>query len=275
MKTVSAQKISVIIPTFNRAASLAEALECLLLQTRAVDEVIVVNDAGPSIVPIVSLYAELPIAVLDMSENSKHVHCRNAALEIISGDIVLLLDDDDLLLPTHVAQMESALDDADLVHADAEIVQYKLRDDTRYPISRRVFAYTAEIEQMRQFSTFVPSGTMYRRSLHDQIGYFDEDVYNYWDWDFYLRVAAIGRVKRVAIASVLYAFGGGQNNSADTNKMIPYLQRLSEKHGLGELPTKNFSLLLDEPQLKNREADTLRIWDGQPLVSRYNSAVHG
>lgn len=47
---------------------------------------------------------------------------------------------------------------------------------------------------------------MYRRSLHDTLGYFDPDVHNYWDWDFYLRAAKQHRVKRVPCASVIYAF---------------------------------------------------------------------
>lgn len=57
---------------------------------------------------------------------------------------------------------------------------------------------------------------MYRRFLHDEIGYFDADVHNYWDWDFYLRAAKDYRVKRVPCASVIYAFSDAGTISPQT-----------------------------------------------------------
>ncbi|PAF15172.1 glycosyltransferase, partial [Shouchella clausii] len=85
-----------------------------------------------------------------------------------------------------------------------------------------------------------------------------------------LRAAKVCRVKRIPIASVIYAFTeNGNNQSADlTNKRKHYLDKLCEKHQLGDLPTKNFFVLLEEPAMKQREADTEIVWDGKPLRSR-------
>ena len=58
----------------------------------------------------------------------------------------------------------------------------------RIPISRRLFAYDDDLDGMRKFSTFMSSGCLYRRSIHQEIGLFDEQIHHYWDWDFYLRV---------------------------------------------------------------------------------------
>lgn len=68
-------------------------------------------------------------------------------------------------------------------------------------------------------------------------------------------------------------FEGGGNQSADLGgKRKRYLDRLSEKHGLGELPTKNFAVLLEEPDMKRREAPTDIVWDGKPVHSRLHSS---
>lgn len=77
-------------------------------------------------------------------------------------------------------------------------------------------------------------------------------------------------MKRVPCASVIYAFSdAGDNQSADLGaKRKQYLDRLSEKHGLGELPTKNFAVLLEEPEMKRREAKSEMVWDGEPVYSR-------
>jgi hypothetical protein len=71
------------------------------------------------------------------------------------------------------------------------------------------------------------------------------------------------------VAGVLYAFAqAGGNLSGDPEAMRPYLDLLSAKHSLGHLPTKNFFLLLEEPEVKAREAASQIVWDGQPFVPR-------
>ncbi|MGG4109920.1 glycosyltransferase family 2 protein [Bacillus subtilis] len=263
-------KISIVIVTHNRIPALCELLESISRQTLKPYEIIIVNDAGESVVPVKALYPELPIAVINLEKNSGHVAARNAGVKEASGDCIMLCDDDDFITPGHIEKMAKEIETADFVHSDAEIVSFEEKNGTRYPVSRKLFAYTADYEDMRVFSTYVPSGSMYRRFLHDEIGYFDADVHNYWDWDFYLRAAKDYRVKRVPCASVIYAFSdAGDNQSADLGaKRKQYLDRLSEKHGLGELPTKNFAVLLEEPEMKRREAKSEMVWDGEPVYSR-------
>lgn len=265
--------ISVIIPTYNRHIALAECLESILRQSYANLQVIVVNDCGAPIEPVVALYPELAITVVNLTENSHHVAARNRALEHVRGEFILLCDDDDILLPGHITWMLEAIREADLVYADAEIVEFVTGDYAREPISRRLFAYHYDVAGMRTFSTFISSGSFFRKQLIEEIGHFDTSVRNYWDWDFYLRVAKQHRVQRLPIASVLYAFSPqGNNLSNQLDHMRPYLDKLSAKHGLGNLPTKNFFLLLEEPAIKERQAASHIVWDGQPQQSRLNKS---
>lgn len=265
-------KISIVIVTYNRLAELAELLESIALQTVLPHEVIIVNDAGESIEPLVSLYSELPIKAIELTENVKHVRARNIGVKHVTGDAIMLCDDDDFITETHLEQAVIGLQHADFVYFDAEIVQFEKRENTRYPFKRQLFAYQYNLAEMKKFSTFVPSGSVYKKELHDKIGLFDPDVHNYWDWDFFLRAAEACSVKRIPMASVIYAFSeDGTNQSADLGlKRKMYLDRLCEKHQLGDLPTKNFFVLLEEPEMKDREAETKRVWDGKPVFTRYS-----
>ncbi|ENH95612.1 glycosyltransferase [Gracilibacillus halophilus YIM-C55.5] len=268
--------VSVIIPTYNRPGALAELLEALTMQTYQHFEVIIINDAGEPVDAIVQLYPELTIHLIDLPKNQLHVYARNQGIQHAAGAYIMFIDDDDLILCDHMKTMVKALDDSDLVYADAEIVNYREEDNRRVPLSRKVFAYTYDKQYMREFSTFVPSGSMYRAEIHEEIGLLDESLFNYWDWDFFLRVQEKFRVKRVAVASVLYDFSEtGTNQSKQLGKMRYYLDRLAEKHGLGHLPTKNFFLLLEEPAMKQRQATTERIWDGEMISSRYAKNIQG
>ncbi|ADU29173.1 glycosyltransferase family 2 protein [Evansella cellulosilytica] len=261
--------ISVIIPTYNRLFSLGELLEALSRQTFSDFEVIIVNDAGVSISVLKHLYDELNITIINLPENKNHVYARNVGIEKALGTYIMLIDDDDIILPSHMEKMLSQMQDYDLVYSDVEIINYEVKGNVRYVKSRRLFAYQYDLKAMRTFSTFVPSGCLYKKAIHQTTGNFDLEVKNYWDWDFFLRVANTYRIQRSPYASVLYEFSDtGNNASKNLQAMRTYLNRLSEKHALGELPTKNFFLLLEELEMKKREAASHLLWDGQPIVSR-------
>ncbi|MBP1157587.1 MULTISPECIES: glycosyltransferase [unclassified Paenibacillus] len=262
--------ISVIIPTYNRTDFLCELIESLWRQTYRHLQIIIVNDCGESVDFVKDLYPELDITVVNMESNQKHVHARNKGLGFVSGEYIMLCDDDDLLLPGHVERMLRELEDSDMVYSDVEIFDYELEAGVRRATKRFVFAYEYNLAAMRRFSTFFSSGCVYRRALHERLGLFDVKMHHYWDWDFFLRTAEQYRVKRVPVASALYAFAqsGSSNMSGDLEDMRPFLDKLAAKHGLGELPTKNFFLLLEEPEVKAREAQTELLWDGEPIVSR-------
>jgi glycosyltransferase involved in cell wall biosynthesis len=270
---MSAPLVSVIIPTYNRPLQLGELLESLSRQTYDNLEIIIVNDAGDPVDEVASRYSELRVTILNQTVNQRHVHARNRALEVVSGEYILLCDDDDLLLPSHIERMVEELADCDLVYSDVEIFDYVIEEGRRRVTSRFLFAYHYDPAAMRKFSTYVPSGSMYHSVVHDAIGPFDPDMSHYWDWDFFLRVEAQFRVKRVARASVLYAFSqqGGNMSANQGDSHRRHLDKLCEKHGLGELPTKNFFLLLEEPEVKARRAPSEVLWDGQPFVSRLRS----
>ncbi|MBM7702250.1 glycosyltransferase family 2 protein [Metabacillus iocasae] len=262
--------VSIVIPTYNRLFALAELLESLSRQTYQDFEIIIVNDGGESIDILQDVYAFLPLRIVSLTENVGHVEVRNIGVRHAAGEYIMLMDDDDLLLPTHIERMIVDIQDVDFVFSDVEMFDYRMEGITRIPTARTLFAYEYSKEGMRTFSTYVPSGSMYRRLIHEKIGEFDVSVHNYWDWDFFLRVADSFRVKRVPVASVLYAFSAeGDNQSAVQNEMRQaYLNRLCIKHELGELPIKNFWLLLEEPDVKKRKATSEVHWNGQPFASR-------
>jgi glycosyltransferase involved in cell wall biosynthesis len=262
--------ISIIIPTFNRLYHLSELMESLSRQTFQDFEVIIVNDAGENVDLVRTLYPELSITIIDMEENSKHVHARNAGLKQAAGELIMLIDDDDLLVPSHIETMISELNGFDMIYSDVEIVNFQQQNHVRVLVDRFLFAYELDYQAMRSFSTFVSSGCLYRKKIHETIGFFDPEVHNYWDWDFYLRVAENFKVNRVAVAGVLYDFSDANaNQSKDfSTSRRSFLDALSEKHNLGDLPMKNFFLLLEEPDVKKRQSPSKIVWDGKPFASR-------
>ncbi|MFX3625041.1 MAG: glycosyltransferase family 2 protein [Ectobacillus sp.] len=255
--------VSVIIPTYNRKQYLMELLTSLSMQTYQDFEVVIVNDAGERVEDVAALFPDLDISIIHQPVNQKHVVARNTGVVHAAGEFIMFCDDDDLLVPAHMERMLAEIEGYDFVYSDVEIVTYEVENGLRVPKDRFVFAYEYDEQEMRKFSTFVPSGSLYRKHIHDTIGPLDAEMKHYWDWDFFLRASAAFRVKRMPACGVLYSFSeGGQHQSNQFDSMRVHLDKLCAKHNLGVLPTKNFFLLLEEPEVKKRRAPSEVLWDG-------------
>src|SRR5579862_7248544 len=95
------QKLSVVIPNFNHAQYVQEALESVLTQSRVPDSVLVVDDCSTdNSVAVISRYLSNPILTLKRNPQNLGV-TRNlrAALEQVDSEYVVILAADDRVLP--------------------------------------------------------------------------------------------------------------------------------------------------------------------------------
>lgn len=257
--------VSILIPTYCRPDYLRQCLAALARQSYAGFEAIVVNDAGTPVEGVVAEFPQLAITLINQPANRGQVAARNRGLAAARGKYIALCDDDDLWLPVHLAGLVRALDaGADLAYSDAEVVLFRQSAAGRHPVDRQLFAFSFDPSLLRRWNIIPPSAALYRRALHDRLGLFDEALADYWDWDWWLRVAGGHRVERVPAASALIAVdAGGDNASAIPERMAPNLARLVAKHGLGPLPTSNFILMTREPELQPYRQNSWLLWDGR------------
>lgn len=92
------KKVSVIIPFYNGADWLCEAVQSVLDQTYKNFEIIVVNDGSPeNIEPFLEKFGDK--VIYRYKENGGAATARNLALSIATGDYIAFLDSDDIWLP--------------------------------------------------------------------------------------------------------------------------------------------------------------------------------
>jgi glycosyltransferase involved in cell wall biosynthesis/CTP:molybdopterin cytidylyltransferase MocA len=101
--------VSVIIPTYNRAAFVAQAIESALAQTRRPDEIIVVDDGSTDETDRVLSAFGSPVTVVRQPNRGRSA-ARNAALRAAKTDAVLFLDSDDWLMPSCVERCVQELE---------------------------------------------------------------------------------------------------------------------------------------------------------------------
>jgi glycosyltransferase involved in cell wall biosynthesis len=96
-------RVSVLIPTFNRANYIVESLESVLSQTRRPAEVIIIDDGSTDdTVERLAPYMQR-IAYL-RKENGGKSSALNLGMKAVTGEYVWIFDDDDIAYPDALAR---------------------------------------------------------------------------------------------------------------------------------------------------------------------------
>lgn len=105
--------VSVIIPTFNSSAYIAETLASVLSQTYAEIEVIVVDDASSDrTVDAVKAFADQRIKLVRHGRNRGPGAARNTGMAAAQGRWVAFVDSDDQMKADRVEKLVAAIADA-------------------------------------------------------------------------------------------------------------------------------------------------------------------
>lgn len=114
-------RVSVLIINYNHGRYLGDAIRSVQEQTRAVDEIVVVDDGSTD--DSRQVLGQFPAVISVFQENGGPSAATNIAVASATGDIAVFLDADDLMLPDRVRQVVDAFEDA----PDAQWVWHPLR----------------------------------------------------------------------------------------------------------------------------------------------------
>src|SRR5215203_3415574 len=179
--------VSVVIPCYNQAHFLGEAIESVLAQSYTDFELIVVDDGSEDNTPeVASGYEGVRLV---RQENRGLAGARNRGLVEASGEYVVFLDSDDRLL---AGALEVGVRELE-AHPECAFVSGHYRaigaDGSHL---WRPYEPPAERDgylMLLQYSFGMPAVVMYRRWIFGEVGDFDGSVDAAADWDLYLRIA--------------------------------------------------------------------------------------
>jgi len=192
--------VSIVVPTYNRAALLGETLDSLLAQEYPRVELIVVDDGSTdATAEVIARYAarapERFRAV--RQENGGQSAAVNHGFALARGEFVMMISSDDPQPPGLVAPLVAALLDAPdvvLVYPDWEMID----DEGRYLQSLETRDYDFA-EMVRWHECVLGPGAMVRRSRLDEIGGWNIRLRYAPDYEWYLRAGLVGPFKRVPL----------------------------------------------------------------------------
>ncbi len=187
MQPTSPPAVSVIIPTFNRAWILRDAVDSVLAQTHKDFELIVVNDGSTD--ETAALLAAYGNRVSVLEQTNRGVSAaRNAGVGASRGDLVAFLDSDDVWLPEKLAvQVDFFRRHPEILICQTE--ETWIRNGRRVNPKNRHKKPSGDIfEPSLALCLVSPSAVMMRRQLYEALGGFDEQLPACEDYDFWLRI---------------------------------------------------------------------------------------
>lgn len=213
-----AELVSVIIPCYQQAQYLGEAIESVLAQTYPHLEILVVDDGSTDNVGAIA--SRYPGVRCVRESNSGAAAARNAGIRNSNGDFLIFLDSDDRLLPQGVQAGVQALEARPECPAAIGTYRRTTFDNRPLDTHEQPAVNERQYEQMMEDNwAGFPARAIYRRSLLEHVRGFDPAIEGTADFDFNLAVA-----REFSIAShetmVAEHREHASNMSEDAGKML-------------------------------------------------------
>jgi glycosyltransferase involved in cell wall biosynthesis len=179
--------VSVVVPCFNQARYLGEAIDSALRQTYPHVEILVVDDGSTDETSRVA--ASFPGVACLRQPNAGTAAARNHGLRESRGAIVIFLDADDRLTPDAVARGVDYLErhpDVAFVSGHVRLMQADGAPDVVPVHDHEPAGYAA---LLRANYIWTPGIVAYRRAVLDALGGFDAGAGGSADYDLNVRIA--------------------------------------------------------------------------------------
>lgn len=180
--------ISIIIPTFNRAATLEASLLSVLSQTYSNIEVLVVDDASTDqTINILGEINDRRLKIIRLSENSGAPNARNIGIENASGVYIAFHDSDDVWLPNKLQEQIKILKTG----FSAVFCSYlRVKSNQVSIIPKLLCDQTIGLDDLLIASLIGTPTLIVERSLLERYKLrFDTNLPRFQDWDFAIKLS--------------------------------------------------------------------------------------
>ncbi len=225
-------KVSVVIPTYNRADVIRRSMHSVLCQTYKNIEVIVVDDASTDDTSeVVASFQDPRVIFLRQFERKGAAVARNIGIQAASGEFIAFQDSDDEWLCEKLERQMSAMQHA----AETVGVVYSgfLRFENKFakylPSGSRAEIGGRILAALLRGNFVTTQAVLIRKGCLENVGMFDEQFPRLQDWELFIRLAV--HYDFICIDEpLLIAFHSQKSITADTSLFPVALKQLLEKH---------------------------------------------
>lgn len=224
------EKVSIIIPTYNRSKLLSEAVKSLQEQTYENFEIIIVDDCSTDCTEeAVKKMEDERIVYVKHEMNKGGSEARNTGLRHATGGFIGFLDSDDQWQHDKLErQMEvfREYSDVGVVYTGMKVYQGK------YLVKEVIPKYQGDLlaKLVESNCIYTTSSILVKREVLEKVGGFDSSLPSCQDWDLYLRLAQVSRFGFVEDSLVLYHLHPGDRISTNYKAVVDGHLQIYQKY---------------------------------------------
>lgn len=251
MNSIIPDMVSVIVVNWNGEKFIKSCLSSLRIQTYPKKEIILVdNGSWDNSLAIVEKYFP-EVRVIKLAQNCGFAKANNIALEQAKGEFICLLNNDafpennwmEELVKTIKTYPEAAAVGSKMLNFDnREIIDSAGDGYTRMGWPDKIGSGTKindKYERIRAVISICAGAALYRRSVLDKIGFFDEDFFSYLeDVDLSLRINMMGYNCIYVPSGIVYHVGSATTGSKINHFTVYWSTRNYFPVIIKNLPTK-------------------------------------
>lgn len=262
------EKVSVIIPVYNRIEELKRAIKSVLNQTFNDFELIIIDDGSTcNVKEVIDSFDDERIRFFRNENNRGVSFSRNRGIMLSKTNLIAFLDSDDEWLPKKLEYQVEYLK----VHPEINLVHTEeiwIKNGKRINQGKR---HKKNVEDLfyrsLELCLISPSTVMLRKSIFEKYGYFDENLLVCEDYDLWLRITAFEKVGFIE-RPLIYKYGGHNDQlskkyeAMDKYRVIS-LMNLVKNNSLSEeqinkvkdVALRKLSILIKGAEKRNKSAD--------------------
>lgn len=254
-------KISVIIPAYNRVATLARAIDSVLAQSYRADEIIVVDDGSSDATSeVAKMYDEVSL----LRQKSMGLSsARNNGVMMAANEWIAFLDADDTWHPKKLAFQvahHKKNRDVKFIYTD----EVWISGEREIPLPKKYHKpETISFEEAVGVCNIAASSVLMQKKLFDRLGGFDESLAVCEDYDLWLRVLREEKIDLVPQKLINKYLGADDQLLTNCSHSDRFRVKALEKHldsqfdGIvREELIHKYTLLSNEAKKHKKEDDT-------------------
>lgn len=224
-------RVSIVLPTYNGERFLKQSVQSIINQEFTDWELIIVNDCSTDNTPkIIKEFAsqDSRIKIINNKTNKKLPASLNIGFASACGKYFTWTSDDNIAQPNWIGTLVNVLESdktVSMVVADMDYI-----DENDNSITTASERYPNRNVKQLAYICNVGAAFMYRKTVADMIGLYDESTFCAEDYDYWCRIALNGKIKYIPNNIYRYRRHGGSLTETKKEQQIAKTVGINKKY---------------------------------------------
>lgn len=228
------KKVSIILPTYNRAHIIKKSIDSILHQTYENFELIIVDDgSNDNTEQVVENIKDSRLIYHKYENNRGPSKARNVGIELALGQYIAFADSDDVWRENKLSKQMELINNSDYKIVYCPYALVKGKTSCRIPSDAESIVEGNIFEKLLCGNLVGAPTLLLKKECLETIGGYNEDIHSLEDWELVLRLSKvyeIGFVNDILVDAYWNADGVGKNWCAQVHAILYIIEKYRQEY---------------------------------------------